>query len=100
MRKVDWTAATDWETVCRRNAGRRRYNSVRAFRRDYRRHQVAGLLVKFGEMKHGNQARIARKLGVSQGTISRDVQALTEEWHRNRVCPLCGSEVMPLPVVR
>jgi hypothetical protein len=90
----DWGQTTDWETVCRRNAGRRHYNAVRQVRRDYRRVQVARLLLKYGQDNlplHGLQARIARELGVSPATISRDVQALLAEMRGS--CPVCGSQV-------
>jgi hypothetical protein len=94
----DWATATNWDTVCRRNAGRRHYNAVRGFRRAARRLQVARLLLEYGRdglARHGLQARIARELGVSPGTISRDVRAMREDWRRARACPLCGSPVLP-----
>jgi hypothetical protein len=94
----DWGAATDWETVCRRNAGRRRYNAVRGFRRALRRAQVARLLLKYGRdglARHGLQARVARELGVSPGTICRDVQAMMEDSRRARACPACGAAALP-----
>jgi hypothetical protein len=92
----NWSAPTDPETVARRAAGRRHFNAVRRFQRAYRRMQVARLLLKYGQdglRAHGLRARIARELGVSRGTITRDVQALIE---RSRLrCPLCSSEVLP-----
>ena len=98
VRKGEWNAQAEWDAVCRRNAGRRRYNCWRAFRRAYRRTQVAKLLLEYGRQgglsAHGCQARIARALGVSQGTISRDVQALTKSWRSSGVCPLCGSGIL------
>lgn len=40
-----------------------------------RRRLVAGLY-----LRHVHQADIARELGVDQGTVSRDITALKEEW--------------------
>jgi hypothetical protein len=40
----NWGGPTDWDTVCRRNAGRRHYNAVRQFLRLRRRRQLAALL--------------------------------------------------------
>jgi hypothetical protein len=101
VRKVDWGAATGWGTVCRRNAGRRHYNAVRSFRRAWRRAQVARLLLEHaqaGAPPHGLQARIARSLGVSEGTVSRDVRALLEEARSG--CPVCGARILPAGVGR
>jgi hypothetical protein len=95
----DWGNPTDWETVCRRNAGRRHYNGVRGLQRALRRREVARLLLEYGRLAgwltHGLQARIARELGVSQGTVSRDVRFLMEQGRRACACPLCGSRVAP-----
>jgi hypothetical protein len=85
-----WSATTDWETVCKRSAGRRRYNAWRTFKKEYRRKQVAELLAQYGLLDHGVQARMARELGVHKSVISRDVQFLLTQ----RVeCPCCGSLV-------
>lgn len=59
----------------RRAGGRRRYNSHRREMASLRRAKVAQLLREFG-VGRGVQAAIARRLGVSQATICRDVQAL------------------------
>jgi hypothetical protein len=86
----DWSAPTDWETVCRRNAGRRHYNNFRRLRRTWRRMRVAELLCKYGLLTHGARARIARELGVHKSVVTRDVQALL---HTHAPCPCCGSVV-------
>jgi len=88
----DWSAPTDWETVCRRNAGRRHYNAVRRFRQAVRRKQVAELLSQAESLAHGTLARIARDLGVSKSTITRDVQFLLS---LTRPCPSCGCRPLP-----
>ena len=85
----NWSAPTSWDEVCRRKAGRDRYNSVRRVQRADRRHRVLKLLSRYG-MDRGVQARIARELGVSRVTISRDVAALLFDY---TPCPMCGSLV-------
>src|ERR1700722_10042579 len=95
-----WSAPTNFETVCRRAAGRRRYNAWRQFMRAYRRTQVAKLLLEFIKAGRGTGPRgilgelneIARQLGVSRSTISRDVQALQRQFHP---CPHCGKPAPP-----
>jgi hypothetical protein len=96
----DWAAPTDRETVCRRAAGRRHYNAVRSFRRLERRLRVARLLLKYPRWDglrrvRGVQARIARELGVSPGTICRDVRFLHDAWRRAHLCPACATLVLP-----
>jgi hypothetical protein len=70
------SAPTSWDEVCKRNAGRRHYNRVRALRRAFRRKQVADLLCRYGMIDRGVRARIARELGVHRSVITRDVQFL------------------------
>jgi hypothetical protein len=81
-----WSERTDFDTVCRRAAGRRHYNAVRQFRAAYRRSQVARLLLKF-DLGRGIQARIAAELGVSRSTVCRDLAAIMTY---ARPCPRCG----------
>ena len=65
----------EWDAVCRRASGRRHFNAVRRFRQSRRRCKVIDLVVQYGAFTHGTQARVARELGVSESTISRDVRA-------------------------
>jgi predicted RNA-binding Zn-ribbon protein involved in translation (DUF1610 family) len=87
-----WTP-TDWEGICKRNAGRRRYNSVRKLRAMFRRNDVATVAARHGLMfyQHGAQARIARELKVSRSTVCRDVAAIMAEARAKHACPLCGT---------
>ena len=73
----------DWEAICRRAGGRRHYNSIRQTRAAFRRLQVARLLCRWG-LGYGVQARVARRLGVSEATISRDVAALLRKVRASR----------------
>ena len=71
-----WSAHTDWETVCKRASGRRRYNSVRHLHMELRRIQVFKLL------REGHrQMEIVKQLGVDPATICRDVYFLLIEGH-------------------
>jgi hypothetical protein len=63
------------EQAHRRAGGRRRYNFQREMAARARRERVCALLAKYGSKIRGVQARIARELGVSEATISRDVRA-------------------------
>lgn len=89
MQRTAWAAPTTDAEVAARAAGRRRYNSVRRFRAQLRRIEVLNLIGTYGGLHRGVQASIARTLGVSQATISRDLRGLLApdrlEW-----CPLCG----------
>jgi DNA-binding MarR family transcriptional regulator len=73
---ANWSAQTDWETVCRRASARRRWNSLRAFRAAQRRMQVVELLIELGGLQRGVQAEIARRLQVHRSVISKDLKRL------------------------
>ena len=92
MSNNNWSRPTDWDTVCRRNAGRRHYNAVRQFLRLRRRGQLVALLNQHHLLlcHRGTQARLARELGVSRTTVCRDVQFLLT---LNTACPCCGALV-------
>jgi hypothetical protein len=95
--RVSWSEHTDWDTVCKRAAGRGHYNSVRKFRAELRRLEVARLLRARGALfDRGTQAALARQLGVSRSTISRDVAVLLRT---NYPCPRCGALTTPPPTV-
>lgn len=89
----DWSATTSWDAVCRRAAGRARWNAVRRLLASVRRCEVARLLLEFGPyyspLQHGIQVRIARTLNVSEATISRDLRAIFQQTNR-QACPACG----------
>lgn len=91
MRESNWSAPTDPETVARRAAGRRKYNSLRQFRAALRRRELGKLLVTLG-LGYGVRSAAARRLGISQATIGRDVRRLSAERSR---CPICGTRVVP-----
>ena len=84
-----WSAPTGWDTVCRRASGRRAFNARRREAALLRRLEVVGLYRRLGG-RRGVQAELARRLGVSRATISRDLRALREDFVS---CPCCGSLV-------
>jgi hypothetical protein len=83
----NWSAPTDWPTVCARAGGRRRYNAVRTFLANQRRRQVLELLVELGGLERGAQSRIAEALGVHRSVISKDLKKLLP---LATPCPGCG----------
>jgi hypothetical protein len=90
MSNKTWRDATSWDEVCRRASGRRSYHRIRRFQRDYRRKQVCELICRYGVSSWGARARIARELGVSRATVTRDVQAIIRTsayWQRGATCP-------------
>jgi hypothetical protein len=86
--RSEWSRSTSSDEAQRRASGRRQYNSVRHVRAIVRRQEVAVLLDQLG-YGHGVQVVIARRLGVSPSTISRDVAAILAAPQR---CPRCGYE--------
>jgi HTH domain len=74
-----WSESVSTDEAHARYLGRRRYNSLGQARAGWRRLQVAELLAAAGGMPSGVQARIARHLGVSRATISRDVKVILRE---------------------
>jgi DNA-binding CsgD family transcriptional regulator len=80
-----WRQPTTWAEVTRRAAGRTRHNKVRQLRAALRRREVLKLLGELG-WTYGSQAAIARQLGVSEATISRDMAVLLPVVEE---CPTC-----------
>ena len=72
VRKTTWSQPTTWAEVTRRAAGRTRWNKVRQFLATLRRREVLTLRGELG-WTYGSQAAMARQLGVSEATISRDL---------------------------
>jgi hypothetical protein len=83
-----WRRPTSDHEAAVRAGGRRRYNSVRRFRAELRRVEILRLASEAGGFRRGFQAMAARRLGVSEATISSDMRGILGgrlEW-----CPLCG----------
>jgi len=68
----------------RRAGGRRRYHARRRREAEGRRARVAELVIRWGWVQ-GTQARIARELGVSEATISRDMRKIYAGPERNKL---------------
>jgi hypothetical protein len=75
---MNWGAQTDFDVVCKRAAGRRRYNAERRAEARERYLQVVEAIMPTGGRKRGTQAQLARVLGVHRSTICRDVA----KWRR------------------
>jgi hypothetical protein len=85
-------SAQQWGFV----GGRRRYNSVRRARAWHRRLEVVALARELHWPEFGVQAEIARRLGVSEATVSRDVAAVLVPTR----CPTCECELDAWAVAR
>jgi hypothetical protein len=85
-----WSEPTSTDEAHARAAARRHYNALRREHAQQRRNQVLQLLGDYGGLHRGVQARIARQLGVSEATISRDLRAVLTGYDRHAFCPLCG----------
>ena len=72
------------EEAYRRAGGRRRYHARRRREAEERRARVAELVMQWGWVQ-GTQARIARELGVSEATISRDMRKIYAGPDRNKL---------------
>ena len=70
---ANWTERTDFDSVCRRAAGRRRYNVKRRAEARERYKLVVQAIVPPDGRRRGWQTRLARALGVHRSTICRDV---------------------------
>jgi DNA-directed RNA polymerase specialized sigma24 family protein len=75
-----------WEEVKKRAAGRQKYNALQQLRAAVRRREVLTLLGELG-WTYGSQAAIARQLGVSEATISRDLAKILPLMQE---CATCG----------
>lgn len=83
---LDWSAPVSGDEAVRRAAGRRHYNARRTEEKLLRRQEVTEMLLDNGH-RWGSQAAMARALGVSESTISRDVDAILRgDFH---ACPTC-----------
>jgi hypothetical protein len=70
--------------------GRRRYNARRRARAVDRRYR---LLFTWAKNPYMTKADLARLMGVHRSTITRDIQALKEDWGKTRTCPFCGGHL-------
>jgi hypothetical protein len=82
MVKVFDADAEGWDEVCRRTAGRRRYNKRRQLLAELRRYELAKLFAEHDPFEWGSRKKFAEELQVSEATISRDIAKLIERANR------------------
>jgi hypothetical protein len=79
MTREQWRQPTDWNTVCARAAGRKKYNEQqRRFVGQVCDELVLPRLLEYGFSSWGVCARIAREIGVSRATVCRYRQRLVK----------------------
>ncbi len=88
-RSVQHSGIMTWDQVCRRNAGRRHYNSWRQAQACQRRFQLVPFMYspctgKGAGGNYGWQSAAARALGVSRATICRDAAQLAADYQESR----------------
>lgn len=95
-----WSEKTDFDLVCKRASGRRRYNAKRQAEAKKRYKQVQSVIWSPDGRKRGTQAELARAFGVHRSTICRDVakwkRFLFEVMRRYRSL-MAGSENSVVP---
>lgn len=70
---MNWSTQTDFEIVCKRAAGRRRYNAEKRAKARERYRIVIEVALSPDGRKRGAQTQLARLLGVHRSTICRDI---------------------------
>ena len=79
MKRSEWSQPTSNDAAYRRAGGRARYN-LKRFDVAFKRRQSLLLLLRHKAPRRGDQAHLARQLGVNKATICRDVAQL----HRSK----------------
>src|SRR5262245_21969088 len=95
-KRATWGNRTDWQTVCRRAAGRNRHNAVRQARAALRRKKLVTLWGEQAQrgasiLDRGAQTALAAVLGVHRSTVCRDVAAILADMNERGACPWCGT---------
>jgi hypothetical protein len=85
--RINWQAPRSQDEAYRRHAARSRWNSLRRLRAEDRRQRLLELILEVGGLAWGAQTQLARRLGVHQSTVSRDLKTLLA---RDPPCPTCG----------
>ena len=76
---AEWSQRTSWDEVCRRAAGRRKYNQWQRAMAAARQDEVFKLLIRHGWNTWGTLSRIARELHVDRSTVCRDRQTIERQ---------------------
>jgi putative protein kinase ArgK-like GTPase of G3E family len=76
MDRSAWSAPVSDHEAHRRAGGRAHYNTIRKYRALMRQIEVLRLFDVYSGFIYRVQARIARELGVSRSTVSRDVKKI------------------------
>jgi hypothetical protein len=92
----EWSEWTSDKEAYRRAGGRRAHNAWRQSMALYRQMRLMEIIARNRVdlwSRNGAQKRLARALGVSKSTISRDIKAIFSEYQLGKPCSLCRCEV-------
>jgi hypothetical protein len=87
---AEWSRRTSWDEVCRRVAGRRKYNQWQRAMAAARQDEVFTLLLAYGWHTWGTLTKIAQELQVHRSTITRDRQRIMRAMRGHETAALVG----------
>jgi len=98
MDTKQWRHPTTDQVAWRRARGWRHINAWRQFNAVLRRREIVRLLMADGRsmFDRGVQSDIAKRFGVHRSTVHRDLWPLLAEANARRMCPLCGTRIVPV----
>jgi hypothetical protein len=90
--RADWSEWVLCDEAYRRAGGRRHYNAWRTTMALYRRYRLVNIAAnaRLNMFTRGSQVVLARALGVSPATTSRDVKRILDDCRPGKPCPVCG----------
>jgi ribosomal protein L37AE/L43A len=91
MSTTNWHGYRPANEIAKRAGGRRRLNAERHAKALARQVRILELIgARWILPPRGLFSRLATLFGVHRSTITRDIQAINEEWRHTHVCRACG----------
>lgn len=90
MSATNWNAYRPANEIAKRAGGRRRVNAERHAQALVRQVQILELIgATWIYPPRGLLSRLAKVFGVHRSTVTRDIQAINEEWRHTHICRVC-----------